>query len=87
MPPATHDRRGDVLEAAKTNGWSTDSDWTRHGAISDQFTRGKLTLICFWSQTPWSEARWDGGVLAGPDGPRQVWRIEGTDGVMAILRN
>lgn len=86
MPPANQDRRGDVLDAAAKQGWSIDSDRTRHGAISDQFAKGDVTLTCFWSQTPWSDARWDGGVFSSPKAQRQVWRIEGEDGVMAMLR-
>jgi hypothetical protein len=86
MPPANQDRRRDVLDAAKEHGWTSDSDRTRHGAISDQFTKGARTLTCFWSETPWSDARWDGGVLSSPDGQREVWRIERDDGVLDILK-
>lgn len=74
-----------MLRAARTNGWTIDSDRTRHGAISDQFARDAFTLTCFWSATPWSDARWDGGVLTAPDGARQVWRVSGEGGVLAIL--
>jgi hypothetical protein len=86
MPPANQDRRDDVRAAASAHGWSSDSDQTRHGAISDQFIRHSTTLTCFWARTPWSEGRWAGGFVSAPEGDRQVWRIEGEGGVMAILR-
>lgn len=85
MPPASQDRRNDVIETAKARGWTIDSDTTTHGALSDQFIKSGVTLTCFWGQTPWSDARWHGGFAASPDGPRQVWKIEGGGGVMSIL--
>lgn len=85
MPPANQDRRGDVLRLAKERGWAIDSDRTRHGALSDQFTKDRTILTCFWSATPWSEARWDSGLLVAPDGARQIWRISGDGGVLSIL--
>jgi len=79
--------RNDVLDAAKSNGWAVDTDTTRHGAISDQFTRSGVTLTCFWSQTPWSDARWDSGLLVGPDGARRVWKVAGDGGVLSVLQS
>lgn len=86
MPPASQDRRNDVLDAAKSHGWTVDTDTTWHGAISDQFTRAEVTLTCFWSQTPWSDARWDSGLLVIPDGTRQVWKVGGDGGVLSVLK-
>jgi hypothetical protein len=85
MPHPKHNRRPDVIDKALANGWSHDPAQTKHGAISDQFTRGKQTLTCFWCETPWSDARWENGVLVGGERPRQVWRIEGENGVLSIL--
>jgi hypothetical protein len=86
-----HNRRPDVLDAAKSHHWSHAFESTSHGAMSDQFTKGKLTLTCFWIQTPWAEARWESGVLAGgSDGPRGVWSIEDGktgDGVLTIIKS
>jgi hypothetical protein len=85
MPPH-HDRRPDVLDLANARGWSHDTDKTRHGAISDQFTRDGITLTCFWTETPWADARWSRGhVAGGPDGPRGVWTVEKDGGVLAVL--
>ena len=86
MPAPQHDRRPDVLAAAKTHGWQHEVGTTTHGSISDQFTRHGRTLTCFWHRTPWSDAYWDQGILSGPDKPRQVWRITGDDGVLAVLK-
>lgn len=86
MPHPMHDKRPAVLDTAAANGWTHDTDKTKHGAISDQFTRGGFTLTCFWCETPWSDARWENGVLATPGGPKQVPDIVGEDGVLAVLR-
>lgn len=88
MTAPLHDRRADVIDAAKVNGWSHAAQQTEHGAISDEFERGTYTLRCFWSTTPWSpDGHWDNGVLYGPDGPRQVATISKEHGVLAVLRS
>ncbi len=48
--------------------------------------RGDADLL-FWSQTPWSDARWDSGLLVGPDGARQVWKVAGDGGVLSVLQS
>jgi hypothetical protein len=80
------EHRSEVLTAAKANGWSVDSERTTHGAMSDAFTKEGLSLILFWVETPWCDARSAGGFLTDPDGQRQVYRFIGSDGVMAILK-
>lgn len=86
MPAPQHDRRADVLDAARSHGWTHRVETTSLGAITDEFRREAFTLICFWSTTPWSpNGHWDNGVLYTPDGPRQVWRITKDDGVLAVL--
>ena len=87
MPSGQHDRRPDVLDAARAAGWASDSDSTRHGGISDQFTKAGRTVTCHWVKTPWSDARWAGAVVSGPDGPRQVWKVSGDGGVLAVLKS
>jgi len=93
MPSHRRDLRPDVLSAAETHGWEHDMDTTRHGAISDQFRRGKLTLTCFWTRSVQSDAYWSNGILYGVEPPRQVWHVAPSDrgvanrtpGVLEIL--
>jgi hypothetical protein len=55
--------------------------------MSDQFTRGPLTMTVFWFHTPFSVARFGNAYLdGGSDGPRRVrGGVSAEDGVLAIL--
>jgi hypothetical protein len=79
------DRRDEVLATAKAKGWTVDSKRTEHGAMGDKFVRADVSMILFWVETPWSDARSAGGFITDRGGQRQVYRFIGHDGVLALL--
>jgi hypothetical protein len=84
MMKGKHDRRTDVLEAARRYGWEMEHKYMGEGndVVLDVFTRDVGQIRCVWIRTPWtSGGRYAGAIFSSKTDKKDInlWRIEGND--------
>ena len=79
-----HDRRMDVLSAARQHGWETKNEYAgeMNDVVLDTFTNDIGEIRCVWIRTPWtSGGRYAGAIFSSAKDKKDVnlYKVEGDD--------
>jgi hypothetical protein len=94
MPKGQHDRRLDILAAARSNGWTAkhESVGDTNDVLFDTFTSDLGVIRCVWVRTPWSSGgRYAGAIFSSVKEKKDInlWKVgdRGPNSLMHTLRS